>query len=212
MRRARPPPLPSSGGIGCRRSTPNIWGPRPSASRIRRPAAVLEPNTQGNGGPRPHSPGGGPSLGGCSARASRPFASRVERAGCEQREMRKGPDSPGLRHVRSCWGTWTRTKNNGTRNRRVANYTIPQWPATEAPRRHATLAYAPHADQTETTSAGGPESRASRGSRRAGRCGRASRSCRGSASTRTAAATRGDPRSRCARGRTPRAASARGRR
>jgi hypothetical protein len=26
------------------------------------------------------------------------------------------------------WGTWTRTKNNGTRNRRVANYTIPQWP------------------------------------------------------------------------------------
>lgn len=25
------------------------------------------------------------------------------------------------------WGTWTRTKNNGTRNRRVANYTIPQW-------------------------------------------------------------------------------------
>src|SRR3546814_7971358 len=23
------------------------------------------------------------------------------------------------------WGTWTRTKNNGTRNRRVANYTIP---------------------------------------------------------------------------------------
>ena len=25
-----------------------------------------------------------------------------------------------------CWGTWTRTKNKGTRNLRVANYTIPQ--------------------------------------------------------------------------------------
>lgn len=25
-----------------------------------------------------------------------------------------------------CWGTWTRTKNDGTRNRCVANYTIPQ--------------------------------------------------------------------------------------
>jgi hypothetical protein len=26
----------------------------------------------------------------------------------------------------ACWGTWTRTKNKGTRNLRVANYTIPQ--------------------------------------------------------------------------------------
>src|SRR5690606_9252866 len=33
---------------------------------------------------------------------------------------------PPERGFQSCWGTWTRTKNNGTRNRRVANYTIPQ--------------------------------------------------------------------------------------
>lgn len=38
---------------------------------------------------------------------------------------RRPPGSPGgLSH--ECWGTWTRTKNDGTRNRCVANYTIPQ--------------------------------------------------------------------------------------
>ena len=30
------------------------------------------------------------------------------------------------RTVFQSWGTWTRTKNKGTRNLRVANYTIPQ--------------------------------------------------------------------------------------
>ena len=38
----------------------------------------------------------------------------------------KRPGEPGLDQCETCWGTWTRTKNNGTRNRRVANYTIPQ--------------------------------------------------------------------------------------
>ena len=35
-------------------------------------------------------------------------------------------ETPAGAGVFLCWGTWTRTKNNGTRNRRVANYTIPQ--------------------------------------------------------------------------------------
>ena len=36
--------------------------------------------------------------------------------------------------VHQCWGAWTRTKNKGTRNLRVANYTTPhQRPCRAAP-------------------------------------------------------------------------------
>ena len=119
--------LPSSGGIGCRRSAPSIWRPRPSGHHASAPGR----------GPRARHPKGtgGPDL---ILRVGVPRLGRQCRSGVGAWQfrrlprMRKGPDSPGLRRVRSCWGTWTRTKNNGTRNRRVANYTIPQWPVTEA--------------------------------------------------------------------------------
>lgn len=52
-----------------------------------------------------------------------------------RRPARRGRHAPGTRTAPDIcrgpfhdggWGTWTRTKNDGTRNRCVANYTIPQ--------------------------------------------------------------------------------------
>ena len=42
------------------------------------------------------------------------------------RDPRTRGDSVAESCESHCWGTWTRTKNKGTRNLRVANYTIPQ--------------------------------------------------------------------------------------
>ena len=57
---------------------------------------------------------------------ARQSASRSPGRRLPDNDARKQKTRGNPRVFSTCWGTWTRTKNNGTRNRRVANYTIPQ--------------------------------------------------------------------------------------
>ena len=107
------------------------------------------------------------------------------------------------------WGTWTRTKNKGTRNLRVANYTIPQGcqpkpcrgiKSTRLRRLHPNR-HGPSRIPGE--SRGAPTGL---GTRRAHPAGGSTRTCRAAPSTRTAAARCGVRSVRRAAGRMRRAA------
>ena len=67
----------------------------------------------------------------CNRSAPRKSSPQADPSKSPVPENEEGPDDRAF-FSKIGWGTWTRTKNKGTRNLRVANYTIPQGARAEA--------------------------------------------------------------------------------